>query len=268
MKDLFFQHGPNLALYKQIGEHKDFWSDHWQSSSIEQVHAKALSGSLDELENPLLQYLPRHGLILEAGCGTGKFVWALQSRGFSVEGVDYSDETIKRILAVDPAAKVRIGDIYHIDRPDGYYSGYLSIGVLEHNYDGPKEGLAEAYRILQPGGIACITVPLLNSPRKRKRRRLSEATAPLLNDGFRFYQDYVDEHEFSRLMESVGFTILTQYPHLLFGGLIRDFSWGRWLNSHGFFFHRLRNLVVRFCARAPLFLRRRYAHMMLFVAQK
>lgn len=268
MAELFFQHGPNLALYKQIGEHKDFWSEHWQASSIEQVHARAVSGSLEELEKPLLQYLPRNGPILEAGCGTGKYVWALQSRGFSVEGVDYSEETIKRILEVDQGANVRSGDIYAIDRPDGYYSGYLSIGVLEHNFSGPEEGLAEAYRVLKPGGMAFISVPFLNSPRKRKRRSLPEASAQVLNDGFRFYQDYVDVQGFSHLMESVGFSIIAQHPHLLLGGLIRDFSWGRWLNTHGFFFYRLRNLVVRFCAQAPLFLRSRYSHMMLFVAQK
>ena len=42
---------------------------------------------------------------------------------------------------------------------DSSISGYLSFGVIEHFIEGPHEALAEAFRVLRPGGIAIITTP-------------------------------------------------------------------------------------------------------------
>lgn len=264
----FFKHGNSLALYRVIGEHQAYWDSQYQSVALQQVFLSAQTGALGEFEQPFLKYLPREGPILEAGCGTGKYVWALRARGYKIEGIDYAAETIGRIRQVDATLDVRVGDIYAIDRPDNHYAAYISIGVLEHNFNGQDAGLAEAYRVLRPGGIGLITVPYLNCPRRRVWRTVSEAVAPELPGGLCFYQDHLDIQTFKLQLEKTGFQLLEQFPYLLFGGLIRDWRLGRWLYQRNFFSWRLSQFIKKLCQLSPEVIRRDLSHMMLFVVLK
>ena len=81
---MFYKHGMNLALYRAIGEHQDYSELQYQSVSLPQIFQSAQTGVLGEFELPFMQYLPQQGTILEAGCGTGKYVWALRARGYQV----------------------------------------------------------------------------------------------------------------------------------------------------------------------------------------
>ena len=44
------------------------------------------------------------------------------------------------------------------------------MGLVEHWKEGPGAALGEHFRLLKPGGIAIITVPLHNQVRRFKRR--------------------------------------------------------------------------------------------------
>jgi SAM-dependent methyltransferase len=266
--EAYFRHGTSLALYRDIPEHQQYWDEHWNAASLIAVLQRASTGDLDEFEYPFGKYLPRQGLVLEAGCGTGYYVGALQKRGYQVEGIDYAAETIQGILALDPSLPVRVGNIYAIDCPDCYYAAYISIGVLEHNYAGPEAGLREAYRVLQHGGVALITVPYLNWPRRNVWRKAIEAQSRELAEGLRFYQDHLDVSVFSDQLNAAGFKILERYPYALYSGLIRDWLLFRWLRQKGFFPWRLHKIIKRLCLNAPDFMRRELSHMMLFACQK
>jgi SAM-dependent methyltransferase len=263
-----FRHGSSLALFQKVEDMRKHWDSLWMGGSIKAFLEKGSSGRLGELEHPFIHYLPKEGVILEAGCGTGQYVAALRARGFNVEGIDYAPETIRTIKAIDPTLKVRQGDIFSIDRPDGYYSGYVSIGVLEHNFAGPMAGLGEAHRVLRAGGIAVITVPQLNSARRRLWTRLGEAPGPTTGDGLSFYQDHLDPAVFQRQLAEAGFEVLEAYPYELFGGLIRDWPIGRYLRSKEFFHWRLRKLVKRLCEKTPRGLKLRQSHMLAFVCRR
>ncbi|MBN2117168.1 MAG: class I SAM-dependent methyltransferase [Anaerolineales bacterium] len=266
--EAYYKHGTSLALYRPIGEMKDYWEAYWGQDDLKPLFDQARQGRLGEFEYPFSKYLPRDGVILEAGCGKGKYVCALQARGYRIEGLDYAVETIERIRQAAPDLNVRVGDIYAIDRPDGHYDAYISIGVMEHNFDGPEAALAEAYRVLCPGGIALITVPYLNFPRRRLYRRVPEMHRLELGNGLRFYQDHVNVDHFANCVQRAGFTILDRIPYGLLGGLVRDWRLGRWLYSHHFFFYRVYQLISRSCKRAPLWLRKDLSHMLMFVCQK
>ncbi|MDX1436882.1 MAG: class I SAM-dependent methyltransferase [Anaerolineales bacterium] len=266
--DAYYRHGPHLALYKAIPGLQDFWEDLWLSSSIPEVLKRAGAGMLGEFEFPFTAYLPKNGLILEAGCGSGRYVKALQARGYTIEGIDYAAETIKRIQEVDPDLQVREGNILAIDRPDNTYAAYISIGVLEHNFEGPESGVQEAHRVLKPGGVALVSVPYLNWARRRVRDKASSAASETLPGGLRFYQDHIDIEHFTALFEATGFRVLNCYPYLLFGGLIRDWRLGRWLNRNSFFSWRARQLFKRMCESAPTPIRNELSHMMMVIAEK
>jgi SAM-dependent methyltransferase len=267
-KQEYRKHGPNLALYLEIGDLQDLWDNRWQASNLEYVFTRARLGHLGEFEYPFKRYLPKDGIILEAGCGTGRYVCALQKLGYEIEGIDYAASTISRIHEVDPTLNVRVGDINHIDCPDNHYAAYISIGVLEHNFNGICQGLSEAFRVLRPGGVSLISVPYLNWPRRRTYRDSSIAETEELLNGLRFYQDHLDVSEFVQQANEIGFTLLEQYPYLLVGGLTRDWRLGRWILSHNYFSWRLGRLFKRLCEKAPGWIRRDLSHMIMFICQK
>jgi len=85
------------------------------------------------------------GFHLEAGCGAGYWVAALKHHGFNIEGIEYAHELVDLVHSVRPQLPVRYGDALAIDRPDNHYDSYLSFGLVEHPFEGPKPFLAEAY---------------------------------------------------------------------------------------------------------------------------
>jgi SAM-dependent methyltransferase len=265
--EAYYKHGSNLALFRSIGEMQDYWEEHWQGNFSSLLESARL-GKLGEFEYPFTKYLPKDGPILEAGCGRGKYVCALQSLGYQIEGIDYAAKTIQQIRAIAPDLDVREGNIYAIDRPDNTYAAYISIGALEHDFAGPLAGLAEAYRVLCPGGLALISVPYLNWPRRRLWRNLPEALSEELSNGLRFYQDHLDEEHFAQEIQATGFTILEIFPYGLLGGFVRDWRLGRWLHRHHFYSYRLYQLIRKTCQHSPLWLRRDLSHMMMYICQK
>jgi SAM-dependent methyltransferase len=264
----YFKHGPNLSLYRNIKEQKEYWDELWSSSHYEYIRDNAAHLKLGEFKEPFLKYLPQDSPILEAGCGTGKFVWALRALGYQVEGIDFAEDTIAQIKQVDSSLDVRIGNINSIDRPNNYYGGYISIGVLEHNFKGQEQGVAEAYRVLKPGGIGIITVPYINSKRRRLWEKVPEVKTLKLSNGLVFYQDHLDIRTFRQLLAAKGFILKEEYPYLLFGGLIRDWRLGRWLNRNKFFFYRARKIVKYICIKAPTWIKKKHSHMMMFIVKK
>jgi SAM-dependent methyltransferase len=168
-----------LAQFRVIGEHREHWEERWSRGRIRELLAQASSGSLDDFEGLFTTYLPRDLRVLEAGCGLGQLVMALKSRGYLVEGVDYAAQTVATLNEVAPELNVRVGDVYNLDVPDETYGGYISIGIFEHNPDGPQKGLSEVRRVLDPRGVALISVPYLN----QKRQGIFDVAIPHVQGG-------------------------------------------------------------------------------------
>ncbi len=255
-----------LAQFLSSGKIKNFWEETWGRKLVAEALERARHGRIDECNNLFAKYLPKGQPVLEAGCGMGQLVMALHVLGYNVEGVDTAGETIRKIREAAQELNVREGDIYRMDVPDNYYAAYISIGVLEHNPDGPEAGLKEARRILKPGGTALISVPYLNAARAKKKAKAPKADAVRIG-GWEFYQYYFSKEEFSGILKKSGFEIVEIFPYALYSGLSRDYKIGSWLADKKFFFWRLHRLVTKFCRESPLWLRMRCSHMIMFVCR-
>jgi len=123
----------------------------------------------DEATSYILKYLPKSGKIVEAGCGLGRYVKNLSERGYNIEGIEYSEETVRMVKEKDAALKVIQADVLKMPYQTNSIDGIISLGVVEHFVLGPHEALREMYRVLKPEGIAIITVPSLSFIRQIKR---------------------------------------------------------------------------------------------------
>ena len=207
-----------LAYYSEPAD-EAYWHGRWQDRLTRQHYVRAMQGHLDYLAHVFERWLPRNEPILEAGCGRGQIVIALRQRGWLIEGVDYSEDTIAALRALFPDLPVRLGDVTRLDVADGHYGGYISIGVVEHRREGPEPFLQEAFRVLRPGGIAIITVPYMNPIRRGKARigcyRGSTHGRP-------FYQYAFPADEICRYVTATGFEVVAQQPYGGYKGVIDE----------------------------------------------
>ncbi len=207
-----------LAYFSEPAD-EAYWHGRWQARLTREHYSRAMEGQLDYLEHVFERWLPPDEPILEAGCGRGQIVLAMRQRGWLIEGVDYSEDTIHALHQLFPDLPVRLGDVTCLDVPDGYYGGYVSIGVVEHRRDGPEPFLCEAFRVLRPGGIAVITVPYMNPIRRCKARIGCYRTSAR---GRPFYQYAFPAEEICRYLTGAGFEVVAQQPYGGYKGVIDE----------------------------------------------
>jgi SAM-dependent methyltransferase len=207
-----------LVYYSQQAD-EAYWHRQWESRLRRSDYQAALAGQFEYLDHIFERWLPRDAPILEAGCGRGQIVVALRARGWTAEGVDYSQATVNAVQALFPDLPIRVGDVTKLDVPDNSYGGYVSIGVIEHRQEGPEPFLTEAVRVLRPGGIAVITVPYVNPLRALKARwGYYGGQSPELP----FYQYAFMADEICNYMTAAGFEVMQQQPYGGYKGIIDE----------------------------------------------
>lgn len=140
----------------------DSWGYQWLtfddfSPELEREFADIVS-PLDVRPDGANQF--QDALVLDAGCGNGRFSRACAALGArQVIGVDpsLSVRAARANLAGLPNAAVLQGDIYHLPFAPGTFDHVLCIGVLHHLPD-PRAGFMELVPMLKPGGKLSIWV--------------------------------------------------------------------------------------------------------------
>ncbi len=108
-----------------------------------------------------LASLPQRSLLLDAGCGNGKYLSPAAAAGHTVLGCD-----VAAALLRECAARGHRGDLFRADVAaprlplrDGVFDGALCVAVLHHlSSQARRRGCLEALaRALRPGGAAIVT---------------------------------------------------------------------------------------------------------------
>jgi ubiquinone/menaquinone biosynthesis C-methylase UbiE len=94
---------------------------------------------------------------LDVASGPGYLAAAARRRGADVVGVDFSVAMVEKARRVFPALEFRVGDAEDLPFPDETFGAVgISFGML--HFPHPERALAEAFRVLQPGGKIAFTV--------------------------------------------------------------------------------------------------------------
>lgn len=192
----------------------------------------------NELTTLFREYLPGHQPILEAGCGSGRWVGWFVRNGWQAAGLDWSEHLCSRAQAAVPTARFMPGDMRNMPFQDGEFGAVVALGAVEHAPEGPLPALREFARVLRDDGIAIVTVPY-GGPLRRtldfltgwlrlriKARRtgaqngrsLSEVAEGTVRswypvfghgpEGYFFFEYHFSDKDMQQFFQQAGFTII------------------------------------------------------------
>jgi SAM-dependent methyltransferase len=116
----------------------------------------------DDVESSVLSALALKpgAALLDVGFGTGSFLRRLAGGGFAVTGVDTSDAAVSR--ALQDGLTVKWADAQDLPFADASFDVVTARHMLYHVPD-PIRALAEARRVLRPGGVFAGVVNIENA---------------------------------------------------------------------------------------------------------
>jgi SAM-dependent methyltransferase len=141
---------PDELAY-EIPEAARAFGSQWQFlSTLQEKNRQELQSYI----SPLTEEIFQDKVVLDAGCGSGKFAyWVGRHKARQVVGIDLSHSVEVAYRHTRPLANVHIAqaDIYHLPFRDSFDVIY-SIGVL-HHLPRSQEGFQKLVDLLKPGGL-------------------------------------------------------------------------------------------------------------------
>jgi SAM-dependent methyltransferase len=209
-----------------------FWDSVWEVDENIRDHIFFLRNTF--VGRITKRYLvPGEHSILEGGCGTGRYVAALANLGFTTVGLDYAYQTVKMLNKIVPELTIILGDVRNLPFRDHHFSGYWSLGVIEHFADGFSDIIVEMYRVLTPNGFLFLTFPYM-SPLRRVKALLGMYHQWPGISTHNFHQFALNTHYVVQQFSNGGFQFLKSIPHdaltgakdeiPLFNYLLKQFS--------------------------------------------
>lgn len=136
-----------------------------------ELRAELLRLAAAELRGP--------GKILDLGCGTGWWLRSLAEAGVDparLWGIDEQPARVEAARRAVPGARIEAGDARALELEDDGFALVLLFTVLSSlpTSKAVEAALAEAMRVLAPGGLFLIYEPRVINPFNRHTRRLRD----------------------------------------------------------------------------------------------
>ena len=103
--------------------------------------------------------------LLDIGCGPGDLATAAAALGADVAGIDVAPSMVRRAALANPSIPVRVGSFEAIPGGDAAFDALAGNFVLNH-VGRPELALAEAMRVLRPGGMLALSA--WDAPRRNR----------------------------------------------------------------------------------------------------
>ncbi|GAB7079535.1 ArsR/SmtB family transcription factor [Megalodesulfovibrio paquesii] len=154
---------------------------------LDAMHREMLGGEdVAGLVMESFDSLPPCAVVADLGCGAGALlpplltrVTGVRERGGRVIGVDSSSRMLAqaaKLLQREglPAERVslRLGDLEHLPLSDGE-ADCAVLSLVLHHLPSPRRGLAEAWRVLAPGG-RCVVVEFARHEHEAMRKKYGD----------------------------------------------------------------------------------------------
>lgn len=215
------------------------------------------------LESFLSRYLPQRGdglSLLDVGCGTGNYLEVLRKRGYSVAGVDGSEEMLERARTNNPDVELKLSDVERLPFESERFDIVICIEVLRYlpNIDATVREMA---RVLKPGGMALVTAaPIFNLNGYFVINRM--ATALPMGNLVRLKQFFTTSGRLRRSFEGAGFARPT-----IHGVYVGPLNWVERLSQSSLpgFLRKWEKIDTKLADKPGL---REFANMFLVVARK
>lgn len=200
-----------------------FWTEVWEreggpKAAIDKIPRKAEY----RVMRPYVESLPAGARLLDGGCGLGDWSVYLTRKGYPTLGMDISRDTVAKLKELFPDDEFVVGDVRDTGLPDASVDGYFSWGTFEHFEEGLDRCVAEAFRVLRPGGYLFITVPFDNLRHALRAASDWKRRAAPRPGSERFYQWRLTRAEARALLARGGFEVLDVRPIHKRQGVLRS----------------------------------------------
>jgi SAM-dependent methyltransferase len=137
-----------------VGEHWEREAERWSAWARKEDHDSYWS----ESGPPFFDLLPAPGRhALDLGCGEGRVARDLKARGYTVTGIDAAETMIRLAREADPGGEYLVSDAAALPFDDATFDLVVAFNSLMDIDDMPG-AVAEASRVLEPGGHLCICI--------------------------------------------------------------------------------------------------------------
>jgi SAM-dependent methyltransferase len=118
-------------------------------------HSKAYAEEIDYVLERIAPFTSPPQRWLDIGCGTGRHLRCVRNRGIQAEGIDVSDEMVRRARLADPEAVIRLGRLQDVQLPERYDVVSMLFHVIDYltEDEDVEATLTTAARHLNTNGV-------------------------------------------------------------------------------------------------------------------
>ncbi|NUP23361.1 MAG: methyltransferase domain-containing protein [Streptomyces sp.] len=180
------------------------------------------------LAERFLRYVPAGSRVVDVGCGPGQYTRYFRSCGRVATGVDISQKTVAGAMTRCDAKVFTRMTMTNLAFSDGVFRGVWACASLPHiSSAGVGKVLDEFRRVLEPGGVLFVNVPL------GVGHRIESPDEFGLSGSYgRFFERYRDAQSFLAVLEAADFAAVDSWTDVVRSDVLvrRSFVTTSWLN--------------------------------------